>query len=455
MKHVLQKVKDAAKNVPGLRPAYLAIYNTVLTVRLTIVALICLLIFANEKHKRARALPSEIELSEGRLTVGMDAMLLGRDREGKTVLTGLERYVFELATKIGRRDDIDVRVYVSVRPRQAGVLQGHLREEKIQKIAPFRFHTTLARDVAQRKVGLLHLLYTDLNYAYMIPLAFAKTAVITIHDVIPLLMPGHFSELQQKRYIRVLTWACRRAHAIILDSEHTQRDLEKFVTGFQDKAHVVYIGVDPRFCPPTSEQVEALKKKYDLPESFVLTVGRSFPHKNQALLVRAVHTLRQKYGSSIQLVLAGPTDHDAGVDELNVAIKEVDGKSWVRWVGNVDDIDMPTLYGAATAFAFPSRYEGFGLPPLEAMACGAPVVCSNAASLPEVVGDAGILVDPSDKDGFAKALNDILTDAGLAAELRRKGLERAKTFSWDATVEHVINVYKLAEERSRQQKNSR
>ena len=199
---------------------------------------------------------------------------------------------------------------------------------------------------------------------------------------------------------------------------------------------MMYSGVPPMFRPVTDPAVlQGVRRKYGLENApFVLTVGTLQPRKNHARLVRAFSKVDNRY----LLVIAG--DPGWSYDETMQAIRETGQAERVRLIGYVGD-DLPALYSAATALAFPSLYEGFGFPPAEAMACGTPVVASNVSSLPEVVGNAGLQVDPFDVDALAEALVRLTEDNDLRAELRKRGFEQASRFTWEEAAETLWKVY--------------
>jgi glycosyltransferase involved in cell wall biosynthesis len=199
-------------------------------------------------------------------------------------------------------------------------------------------------------------------------------------------------------------------------------------------------GVEQRFRPATEEAVAALRQSMGLTAPFILTLGMMEPRKNWQGLIQAYSQARARHRLPHQLVLAGPRGWlwESIIDERERSPFRND----VVLVGFVPDADLPALYTAADVFAFPSFYEGFGLPPLEAMACGTPVVVSNAASLPEVVGDAALKVPPDDVDALAEALAQLVLDEALRARLRAAALERAATFTWTRAAQQILDVYR-------------
>jgi alpha-1,3-rhamnosyl/mannosyltransferase len=200
---------------------------------------------------------------------------------------------------------------------------------------------------------------------------------------------------------------------------------------------VVPLAPDARFVPPSRSAVDAVRQKYQLPAEYVLYLGSNKPHKNLTMLVRGL-AQAQVAKSKSALVIAGPWD--ARYPEARAIAEESSAR--IYFVGAVEDADLPALYAGATLFVFPSLYEGFGLPPLEAMACGTPVVCSNTSSLPEVVGEAALTVNPRDATEIANAITHVLDDAGLRDRLRERGLARAAQFSWEHTARETLQVYR-------------
>ena len=287
----------------------------------------------------------------------------------------------------------------------------------------------------------------DLFHAsdHVLPCLKHIASVFTVYDLTFAVYPETQTRLNCC-FLR-LAFPCflRAADAIIAISESTRRDLVRLFGLSNTDIHVVYGATDARFRPAADEAVAGVRAKYRLPERFVLFVGTIEPRKNLALLLEAIHTLRQG-GTSVPLVIAGrPGWHYRPfMDRLHqLALGEL-----VTLLGPVPDVDLPTLYTAAEAFVFPSLYEGFGLPVLEAMACGTPVMASRAASLPEVSGDAALLIDPHDVRQLAAALRQVWGDPALRAELRGRGWQQARRFSWEETARQTLQVYQEARQRA-------
>lgn len=269
--------------------------------------------------------------------------------------------------------------------------------------------------------------------AHVLPLVNPVPAVVTVHD----LGYRHFPEAHPPRQRAYLDWStrfsARAAHRIIADSQATRADLAHFYAIPREKITVVYPGYDDTLRPGDPTLV---REKYQLPERYVLHVGTLQPRKNLARLIEAVGILNTKIAAPVTLVLAG----QPGWLAAPLLAQARTNAAYVRLLGYVPDADLAGLYSGAAAFAFPSLYEGFGFPVLEAMACGTPVVCANTASLPELVGDAALQVNPLDAVALATALHQLLTDAPLVANLRARGFEQIKRFSWAKAVRETLEV---------------
>ncbi len=265
-------------------------------------------------------------------------------------------------------------------------------------------------------------------------------SILTVHDTIPMIFPEAFPTNTYESFAKIISNNCKLSEHIVVDSESTKNGLSFFFNVPDHKISVVYAGVADHFKPIEDKQVlESINKKYNLPDKFLLYLGTIEPRKNVARILEAYNKISNDIGE-LKLVICG--SYGWGAHEVYKTLDRLKLKDKVLFTGYVDEIDKPALYSAAQAFVFPSLYEGFGLPPLESMACGTPVVTSDISSLPEIVDDAGIKVDPLDINQIAEGILSIIKDRELAEKLRFKGLERSKQFTWKNTAKQMVEVYK-------------
>ncbi len=229
----------------------------------------------------------------------------------------------------------------------------------------------------------------------------------------------------------------KRADFIVADSYSTKRDIVKYCGIKDEKIRVVYPGVERRFRPIGN--VEEYRVKNNLPSKMILNVGTLETRKNVITLIRAFKQLKKRGFKNYKLVVAG--DKGWLYKQIFKEIKSCNMMKEILFLGCVKDEDLPMLYNCADIFIYPSLYEGFGLPPLEAMACGIPVITSNTSSLPEVIDNAGIMVDPNDVNSLCEAMYNVLKDRELWHHMSNKGLERTKLFSWKETAKKVLEIY--------------
>ncbi len=264
--------------------------------------------------------------------------------------------------------------------------------------------------------------------------------VVTFHDVTFMLRPDRYP-LARRLYMEAVTRASARlADAIITPSQAVRQDVMRKLGLPGERVVAIPEAAGPQFVPADEDAQGRARWKYRLPSRYILSVGSLEPGKNRGRLIRAYARLSTG-GVDCPVVIAG---QPAWRYEGDLALARRLGLGdQVRFLGYVPNVDLPALYSGATLFAFPSLYEGFGLPVLEAMACGTPVVTSNGSALAEVAGDAAVLVDPRDVDAIAKAMDQLLCDETLRADLRARGLERAKQFSWERTARETLSVYEI------------
>ena len=276
---------------------------------------------------------------------------------------------------------------------------------------------------------------------YVLPPAVTCRSVVTIHDCIHLMFPQYLPNKMAYAYARASMWAAvKRSDRILTVSEASKRDILHFFNVAPEKIVVVYNAIDDHFwLTPPEDEVARVRERYQLDHQFVLYVGNIKPHKNLVRLIEAFAELRRTGFEELKLLIIG--DEISKLPSLRRAVHGHKLHKHVRFLGYVSDDTLRVLYRLAALFAFPSLYEGFGLPPLEAMASGTPVVASNQSSLPEVTGDAAVLVDPYDVASIVDGMRRVLSDADLAADLRRRGPERAREFSWARSVDQTRTVY--------------
>ena len=267
--------------------------------------------------------------------------------------------------------------------------------------------------------------------------------VITIHDLLAIKFPAQY-RLQHYYFTYILPRLIKKAAAVIADSENTRQDVHKSYEVSLDKIYVVYSAIDNRFKPAQADSLQKVKKAYGLTE-FVLIVGASYPHKNIGRALEAFSKVKLTL-PKMELVVAGG---QAGyINLLKQQAKELN-VAGVKFLGYVHPEELAVLYSAASALIYPSLYEGFGLPPLEAMACGCPVIVSNTSSLHEVCGDAAYYIDPHSVDDMAKALCTVATDPNVMDRLRKKGFERVKLFSWGKAAKEIYAVIESVSSQSK------
>ncbi|MEE8390268.1 MAG: glycosyltransferase family 1 protein [Anaerolineae bacterium] len=291
----------------------------------------------------------------------------------------------------------------------------------------------LGVEVARLGLDLLHT--TD-----FIPPAFGYwRSVVTVHDLTFLHYPQFLTAESRRYYNQQIEWAVRHAEHILADSYATKADVGSMLGVPPEKVTVVHLAADPAFRPLDKVQAVQVAAQYGLEPGYLLCVGTLEPRKNLLGLLQAYRLLLDTEVTIAPLVLVGGKGWL--YDEVFERVEELHLTDCVRFLHNVTDTDLPALYNAASVLTTPSFYEGFGLPALEAMACGTPVVVANRSSLPEVVGEAGLLVNPDDVDDIAQALARVLTDKALQAQMRELGLAQAARFTWDRTARETLAVY--------------
>ncbi len=370
------------------------------------------------------------------MKIGIDAHMVGRRA------TGNETYVTNLARALALVDDgrNDYTLYVD--PQAAAgppvVADPRFLQRPLRPRTPFvRIPVSLPLELARRPVDVLHLQYN------LPPLLPGCGRVLTVHDISYEHFPECFTLRERVRNKVFVRWSARRADVVIAVSEYTKRDLVATYGVDPERIVVTLEAADTSFRPPdSSAESEQVWRRYGIEGRYVLYVGNIQPRKNLRRLIHAYAQLVAGGDIQHQLVIVGrkawlysDVFHEARRSGLSKQIVFTD---------YVPQGDLPHLYAGADAFVFPSLFEGFGLPVLEAMACGAPVIASRTSSLPEVAGNAAYYVDPYSVDEIARALRQVVCDAKLRARLAAAGLEQAARFSWEQTARQTLRAYEQA-----------
>lgn len=354
---------------------------------------------------------------------------------------GIGRYVFNLASSLPRVAP-DERFRLVLGPGRLttrfnlSALESLPNVEVVRMDAPVRSVGEQLLSINRRlKNGatLWHSAY------YVFPYALSMPVVVTLEDVMPLVLPEALPSAPSRFLYRALTsFAARRASHLITLSNSAQADIRRALGVPPAKLTVVALATDEGFHPRGSQEIASAREKLNLPDRYALYLGSNKPHKN---LERLVHAWARLVDEAV-LVIAG--HWDTRYPEAKRLVEQLGLGKLVLFRQGISSDDVPCLLSGAQTFAFPSLYEGFGLPPLEAMASGTPVACSNASSLPEVVGEAAVLFDPYDVDAMAESLSLVLGDSALRDSLRERGLAQARRFSWERTALQTLEVYKKA-----------
>jgi glycosyltransferase involved in cell wall biosynthesis len=291
----------------------------------------------------------------------------------------------------------------------------------------------LAVEAFPRRLDLLH------SPDFIPPYKVGYRSVITIHDLTFLHYPDFLTAESRRYYNGQIEAAVACADHIMTDSEATRIDVIDLLGVPPDKVTTVLLGLSEHFKPASDEEIERVRRVHQLSHEYILFVGTFEPRKNLAGLLRAYAQLRTDLKDAPALVIAGRRGWL--YEEIFALSEELKHGAHLAWVENVPFGDLPALYSGAQVLCLPSFYEGFGFPPLEAMACGTPAVVADRASLPEVVGEAGVLVDPDDPASIAEGLRRVLADSDYAERLRQRGFKQAARFNWRETAQRVLSIY--------------
>ncbi len=368
------------------------------------------------------------------MRIGFDARLVYYQQ------AGIGQYILQLLQALVRLSSPHELWVLRSRKAPPLPLPGHVRQAKLWTPSHHRFESAaLVAELAGRQLALLH------SPDFIPPFGGRFRSAITIHDLNFIHFP-RFLTPESARYYGQIYRAVERADHIITDSNWTRDDVMDQLKVRPERVTTVHLASNPVYRPITDRrEVRRAVASYGLPADFIIFVGTLEPRKNVPTLLRAFRHLRNG-GHDVHLAIVGRKGWL--YDEIFSTLTELKVAEYVHFLENVPNEDLARLYNAARCLALPSHYEGFGLPPLEAMACGTPVVVSDRASLPEVVGDAGLLVDPDDPEALSAALAQVLGDSELRASLRQRGLMRAGRFSWARAAQETMAVYeRVLEER--------
>ena len=297
-----------------------------------------------------------------------------------------------------------------------------------------RIPLTLSAELRKNPVDVLHVQFTAPPFC-------PCPVVVSIHDLSFEHLPQTFNRRSRTQLRLTVRHSARRAARILSLSEHTRRDIIETYGINEDHVDAIPLAAPEHFAPvQDNDEIQRVRHNYGIDGDYILSVGSIQPRKNLARLIKAYASLRGSVKKLPKLVLAGKCAWL--YDETLRALDESDAKEAVVLTGYVPEHDLPALYSGALCFVYPSYFEGFGLPPLEAMKCGAPVIVGNRTSLPEVVGDAALMIDPFDVDAMGAAIKRLIEDSELRTELSIKGQERANAFNWRETARKTLAVYK-------------
>lgn len=368
------------------------------------------------------------------MKIGIDARMYS------SAFTGIGRYVYELIHNLAEIDDKNEYVIFMNNPEFEEFEPPNKRFKKVLVNArhySFGEQVRFPELLYKEKLDLVH--FTHFNA----PVFYKKPCVVTIHDLTLHFYPGKKMTSFYRRwgYKIVLRSVVSRAKKLISVSQNTKEDLMTLMKVPDERVEVIHEGVNKNFKPITNEEkINDVRKKYGIIKPFALYTGVWRSHKNLVNLIKAFSYMKKNEHFDGQLVITGKEDHL--YVEVRAVINELELEGDVVFTGMVPDEELPMLYSSAKVYIFPSLYEGFGLPPLEAMACGTPVAASKAASIPEVVGeDNAVFFDPYDPSDIADAALKIWENEALASELVEKGLARVKEFSWKKMAKEVLSIY--------------
>jgi glycosyltransferase involved in cell wall biosynthesis len=353
---------------------------------------------------------------------------------------GAGLYIVYLIRELGKLDSLHEFVVFAqeyLRPNLEGSVDRQLQIVWLKNMSrPRRLtweQTVFPRLIREMGLDLLH------SPHYTMPLFCPVPTVVTFHDMTYFIYPEKHTLAKRYFFPWMMRRSSRRADKIIADSESTRQDAIRFVKVPPDKITTVHLGYNEIFRQITDqEMLQEIEQQYHLPDRFVFYAGAFEPRKNVPLLLNAFEQIASKH-ADLHLVVTGGTGWNN--QETLAQIDRMQSKDRIIRLGHIPHADLPAIFNLAEVFVYPSLYEGFGLPPLEGLACGTPVITTNISSMPEVVGNAGILVPPDEEAALVQAMTDVLTDDDLRQRLSAAGPVRAANFTWRHTAEKTLKIY--------------
>ncbi|MBN1325623.1 glycosyltransferase family 4 protein [Candidatus Falkowbacteria bacterium] len=368
------------------------------------------------------------------MRIGFDARMYGKSQ------SGIGNYIKQITDRIFELDKENDYYLFLLEPQFSEYTEPHKKIHKIKVTAPWYSYSEQINflfDLLKYKLDLVH--FPNFNA----PLLYPFKRVTTIHDITPKFFPGHKQKSiwHKLAYNLTIRTSLALSQKIIAISQWTKADLLKYFVKNPDKIEVTYLGTEPQFqVIENYAKIKEVKEKYKITKPYLFFVGVWRNHKNLEGLVHAFEIIKKESQFDIQLVIAG--QEDPAYSQIRETINNSPFKNDIITPGFINDADLPLIYNGASLFVLPSFYEGFGLIGLEAMACGLPVISSDATCLPEIYGEAALYFNPKNIDEMAEKILEALKSFPLQAELKNKGFEQIKKYSWEKTASQTLQIYK-------------
>ncbi|WP_461207114.1 glycosyltransferase family 4 protein [Clostridium sp. DL1XJH146] len=358
--------------------------------------------------------------------------------------TGIGFYVYNIVSGLGK-SDFEIRAQV-ISFLKLGNIKNELSDLDIdikidRAILPYRVYKRISKiipynNLFKEKVDIHHF------FSFTVPYKIKGKVIVTVYDMVYKKFPETMEKENLEYLEKNVERSVKRANIVITISENAKREIIEYTNIDSNKIKVVYPGVDiaPYVTGTDYSKYSQIKNKYNLPDKYLLYLGTLEPRKNISLLIEAFSMYKKSNTDDIKLVIAGKKGWM--YDDIFNKVKELNINKEVVFTNYVDESDKPEIYKNSKAFIFPSLYEGFGIPVLEAMASGVPVITSSSSSLPEVAGNAAVLIDPKNVNSIYKAIKNVLNDSKLRREMIIKGKEQCTKFTWQKSVEKLCEIYK-------------